>query len=370
MRDRGGMSSHTDTPPDQPLLRVSGPGELAQVIPYLLGFHPSRSLVVVGLRDGRVVVTARMDLADVGDAATDDPDVIGDTLAAMLDSSVARVVAVVFDDEAGMSVSADVVLPWSDLADRLHMVATLMGLDVDEIALVGNGRIWSYECADPACCPPEGRLLEPDSAVAATAAYAGLVALPDRASLAALLARRIDPELLPLRYEELRTAERAEGGDDRSDVRALFAAARRFDDPELTEPLSDADRISFAVALRRIAVRDSLWLAVDCGEIDGRVLWRRLATSLPAPYDAAPLFLFAWASYRAGDGALAGIAAERALESDPGYSAAYLVLGALSSALDPRRVPLLRPRDREGGDRRLTAGRRGGAPGAADRRRR
>lgn len=375
MPDGGGMPNFTDTSPEPPLLRVSGPGELAQAIPYLLGFHPSRSLVVVGLRRGRVVVTARIDLADVAESAADGAALLAETLAAMLDSAVARVVAVVFDDDAAVPIPPGARLPWCEVADRLHLVAALMGLDVDEVALVSSGRIWSYECEEPGCCPPEGRPLEQSATMAATAAYAGLVALPDRTSLAALLARRIDPELLPGRYDALRSAEaaasrRVDARSDRSDVRALFTAARRFDEPEFDEPLRDADRIRFAVALRRIPVRDSLWMGVDEGRVDGRALWRRLATSLPAPYDAAPLLLFAWASYRAGDGALARIAAERALESDPGYHAADLVLGALSRALDPHRLPRLRPRDRKSDGLRIRAGRREGVPGAAGRRRR
>jgi hypothetical protein len=67
-----------------------------------------------------------------------------------------------------------------------------------------------------------------------------------------------------------------------------------------------------------------------------------LLTRLPAPYDAAPLFLFGWSQWRAGNGTLAGIAAERAQVSDPGYSAAGLLLAALGHGLDPRATPPLR----------------------------
>jgi hypothetical protein len=98
-------------------------------------------------------------------------------------------------------------------------------------------------------------------------------------------------------------------------------------------------------------------MALDAELIDGRVLWQRLATSLPAPYDAAPLFLFGWASYRDGNGALARIAADRALDSDPYYSAADLILAALSQALDPRRLPRFTRSDVREVQR---AGRRGG----------
>jgi hypothetical protein len=83
-------------------------------------------------------------------------------------------------------------------------------------------------------------------------------------------------------------------------------------------------------------------MAVDDGRLDGRALWRDLGRRLPSPYDASPLFLFGWAAWRAGDGALAGIAAERAIASDPGYSAADLLLAALARGVDPRRLPRLR----------------------------
>jgi hypothetical protein len=231
--------------------------------------------------------------------------------------------------------------------------------------------LWSYTCRIPQCCPPEGRLVEASSTVAAAATYAGLVALPDRSSLAAVL----DPQPIEER-ERFRTAiEEGErtaiellvgAGLDREDravKRAIFRVARDADVPGTVVELPDADVVRFAVALQRYSVRDAVWLAVDDGRLDGRALWRYLAARLPAPFDAPPLFLFGWATYRHGDGALAGMAGERALDSDPGYSAADLLLAALSQALDPRKLPKLR----SGAPR---ARRRAGRPDEADRRRR
>ncbi|HVQ18274.1 MAG TPA: DUF4192 family protein, partial [Actinomycetes bacterium] len=45
-------------------LRASGPRELLQAIPYLVGFQPERSVVLVGLSPprGTVRVTARFDI--------------------------------------------------------------------------------------------------------------------------------------------------------------------------------------------------------------------------------------------------------------------------------------------------------------------
>jgi hypothetical protein len=337
------MALDTDSGDAPPLLRVTGPADLAQAIPYLLGVHPSRSLVVVGMRAKRVAVTARIDLDDLLHTP-----VLGDTLDAFPLSGAEKVVAVVFDDSVPPR-EADGSLAWSDLADDVHEAAGRRGIDVDEVALVDRGRLWSYDCDDPACCPPQGRPLGADSSrIAATAAYAGLVALPGRDDLVAQLTRRVDPGELPglltaLDARQHRAAAAVARGDrerrDHRDARALVSAARAFDAAGHDGVLADVQRLDFAVALRRIPVRDAVWLALDTGEIDGRPLWQRLATSLPAPYDAAPLFLFGWASYRDGNGALARIAAERAVDSDPNYTAADLILAALSQGLDPHRLP-------------------------------
>jgi len=83
-------------------------------------------------------------------------------------------------------------------------------------------------------------------------------------------------------------------------------------------------------------------LAIDQKRLDGRGLWHDLLHRLPSPYDCAPLFLFGWASWREGNGSLAAMAARRALASEPSYSAADLLLGAIQHGLDPFRTPRLR----------------------------
>ena len=77
-----------------PTLRVRGPGDLAQAIPYLLGFHPEQSLVLVGLDRHMVTVTARFDLADVARAG-----LLRDSVAGMRRGGANQFVGVVFDDE-------------------------------------------------------------------------------------------------------------------------------------------------------------------------------------------------------------------------------------------------------------------------------
>jgi hypothetical protein len=322
--------------------RISGPGELVQAVPYLLGFHPHSSLVLIGLDAGQLVVTARLDLADAESSA------LAHTLSAMARGGVTSVVAVIYS--GGDPPGALDPAPWLDLFIALELQCERADCEMLDVLVVAGGRWRSIECASPECCPPEGRRL-PDapSPFTAAATYDGVVALPDRAALEALL----DP--LPDAAREalasgIEAAEHAalqqavEGHaqrHQRSVKRALFAAARGCDQPEWAG-VTDAEAARFGVALSGAAVRDALWLAVDDGRLDGRPLWRELARRLPAPYDAAPSFLYGWAAWRSGDGAQAGIAAERALRSDPGYSAADLLLAAVANAVDPRTMPRLR----------------------------
>ena len=69
----GDKTPHTNSQPgrEMPRIRVSSVAGFLAVIPHLLGFHPSRSMVVVGLdaRRGRIVLAFRYDLPDPPDAA-------------------------------------------------------------------------------------------------------------------------------------------------------------------------------------------------------------------------------------------------------------------------------------------------------------
>jgi hypothetical protein len=328
-----------------PVHRISGPVELLEAVPYLLGFHPHRSLVLVGLHDNRLVVTGRLDLADA-----DHPGVVESTVAAFERGGATSVIAVAYDHAAPAPGDPAQRARWRELAHRVRREIEAVGCELGDALLVAGGRWWSLTCDIPACCPPEGQLLdEPASAFAAQATFEGMVALPDRASLEALFEPAPDDErerLEPDIAEEERAAVRAvlEGKHPRRErgiKRALFAAARASDQPGAAR-LRDVEVVRYGVALSATSFRDALWLAVDAHRLDGRPLWRELARRLPAPYDAAPLFLHGWASWRAGDGTQAGMAAERAVQSDPAYTAADLLMAAVTSGLSPHGVPRLR----------------------------
>ncbi len=322
-------------------LRVRSPGDLIHAVPYLLGFHPAESLVAVGLHRALLAVTMRIDLCEL-----QGPEVLPHILAAMADGGASSLIGVVYTDQRAGPGAAE-QLPRTDVVDELTAAADAVGIAVDEMLLVSGARWWSYLCRLPECCPPEGRPLRPDgSEIPAAATFAGLVALPDRAALE----RSFDPE--PDRdrlLARLRAAERGAAravltgrgnGQDGAAKRALFAKAREHD-AQLLPALGDDEAVRFGAALRAARLRDAVWRAGDAGRIDGRALWLALARRLPPPYDAAPLLLFGWISWRRGNGALARTAAERALTSDPTCGPADLLLSLLSRGMDPRRTPKL-----------------------------
>ena len=83
-------------------------------------------------------------------------------------------------------------------------------------------------------------------------------------------------------------------------------------------------------------VRDELltWFEGDRGEAT-RALLIELVRRSVMPGDAAALTVLAWICYLRGDGALAGIAIDRARTADPEYSLAELLDQVLSGAVDP-----------------------------------
>ena len=150
------------------------------IVPHLLGFYPTRSLVVLGLGDrNRVMVTFRYDLPDPPDVGLADD--IADHAEYVLNRerlSAAMLVGYGPDD-----LVAPVILT---AATRLAKA----GIDLHEVLLADGGRYWSLLCGDPRCCPEEGRAYDPGShPAAAVMTSAGLTAFPDREALTRTLQR-------------------------------------------------------------------------------------------------------------------------------------------------------------------------------------
>jgi hypothetical protein len=335
------------------VLQLRDPTDLLDAIPYLVGFHPQDSLVIVVLCGPRVVVTVRLDL----DGASGES--INDVLDIARRSNAEAVVLAVYDDgpgpEQARTDSGPATMPYRDTVAALASRCARSGVRVADALYVHRGRWWPYRewSGDASNSGSAGTALAGDrSYAAASATYAGLVALPGRANLEALIRvesverrERLRPALAQHQVAAIPPGQDGHERSERSLKRALYAAARASDSIRGSR-CTDTELARYAIGLNSPALRDSIWLAVDQGRLDGRGLWAELGRRLPDPHAAAPLFLYGWVCWREGNGALAGIAVRQALAGDPNYSAAQLLLSAIERGMDPFRTPRLRVRTR------------------------
>lgn len=337
---------------------IRGCVELMEALPYLIGFHPHESVVVVVLAPGqmRVDTVLRHGL----DSLRNRPDhwrLMADHLAG---HGAAAAVLVAY---GGSADTADGLPEWSVVSAGIEALQRA-GISVPDALYVTSERWWSYLCDDPSCCPAEGRPLpsgDPPPRLAALAARVGLAALPDRAALAA----SVEPVSSELRDAVRDLVERAEsdlvdavvaaGGIRRwrslassrvLRARSLFTSAVAAHPPSghaaEPEPLSPAEVADLLVALLDPRVRDACWHEIEREpDLVWSRVWQFLARRAPETYAAEAYFLLGWTAWRRGDGPLACLAVERALLDDPEHGAATLLTDVLGRGLDPRRFPLL-----------------------------
>ncbi|MFI6263246.1 DUF4192 domain-containing protein [Micromonospora sp. NPDC051006] len=310
-------------------LTVRSPADLVAVVPYLLGFRPAEgSIVVLANRDHRVVFAARGDLP-----APDAPahEVLG--LAAHMLPIVCRQKPITDIVTIGYGNPEHV-----DAA--LHAVGEVLtagDLSVRALLRVTGSRVVNLSCDEPTCCPPQGIAFDATaSLLAVQATAAGLVALPDRAAVAARFApvtgaaRDAIGHAADSALARFKTLSAAGGAAvDVAGAHALRDALRQPD-----RRLTDDELAWLTLLLTRASVRD---LAVELTQPhDPHVtFWAEITRRAHEPLVPAPATLLAIAAWRCGDGALAAMAAERALQVDPAYHLADLLLQALRAGLPP-----------------------------------
>lgn len=293
-------------------LILRGPQDLVAAVPYLLGFHPSDSLVAVGSGGPHVSCALRFDLP-LGEEAAHH-------LAVLLEHhGFPRAML------AGYG-PAELVTPAIELAKAALGAASI---DLVEAVRITGERYWSYLCSDPSCCPAEGVRLT-TTPLAAQAVVDGLVALPCRSSLAATISPVSGPiqELMLLETDlaETQISDRITTG---------LSLVRRLMAPDAALP-SPREIARLGVTLTSLRVRDEAWVRTD-PESPARhlALWRHILRRTAPAYIPAPACLFAYTAYISGDGGLANLALDVCDAVRPGYSMSDLLRQAMISGLHP-----------------------------------
>jgi Domain of unknown function (DUF4192) len=327
-------------------IRVSSVVGFLAVVPHLLGFHPSRSMVVVGLnaRRGRIMLAFRYDLPDPPDAPRS-REIAQHATRVLKARRIKTAIA------AGYG-PGTLVTP---VAEVLRAALLDAGITPRDLLRVQDGRYWSYACQDPGCCPPDGVPFDgPEHPAAAALAAAGVTACPDRAALAASLAPLTGPAAESARQATERALRRvgefiaaaAQEADGerrlveagREAVRAAIGIYRRGGQ------ITDHDQLAWlTVTVADLRVRDDAWARMEPKfRAAHRRLWTDVVRHAGEAYVPAPASLLAFIAWQSGDGALANIAIERALAADPDYSMAHLIGQALDAGLPPSaaRLPM------------------------------
>jgi Domain of unknown function (DUF4192) len=303
-----------------PKLRVRRPADFLAVVPYLLGFHPSESLVTVLSRHGRVVLTARLDLPPPGLVDPVRDQLLGLAAQHRIDETVLAVYG------------ADPVLGRGLLEQLLEGVGR--AVPVREALLVSGGRWWSLTCRT-GCCPAEGTPFDPTThRLAAEAVYAGLSAESSRAALEVQV-RGPQASDLPRLEEAVRQARREVASLDRAasatrmvaTVRAVLTGTAALDEPTCA---------LLAVLALDLTVRDVAWAMMSRDAIDDHVrLWSSVVASSPDDVALAPLGLLGAAGWISGNGALLNCCIERLERTDPRYTMGHILADISDRALPP-----------------------------------
>lgn len=350
---------------------LHGPEDLAAALPFLMGYHPSDSVVLLALHGehGRFGGRVRLGLPEEPQDPAEWPGLARQLAEGLVTGSVERgsrpssIVAFLCRDPRVDERASEVMERLRPLAQQLRIACGALDVPVIEALCVSGGRWWSYCLPEPggaAQAPDEGVPIggPGGTAIAATAAYHGIrmpVSLrelesrlrpvrprdPEHETALDLACARLVPRMLDRSAGAAvaqRTVELARGALN------LFASVPLITDPVQSDRRDDAlldhaDAAEMILGLQDHAARDQVVEWADPARADAAIrLWRALARRCAGAYAehaAALLALTGWVAWCSGDEAEAGVALGTALDLEPHCTFARLLQHAVGQGLDP-----------------------------------
>lgn len=367
-------------PIDETMVTLRTPAELADALPYLLGFRPEESVVLIALHGERGRFGGRVRLGIPGRAEDWPP--IAEQLAQCLVGGCERrgarpdgVVAFLCAEPVGAESGRQVMERLRPFAQVIRTACGSLDVPVFEVVCISAGNFWTYCCPNKQCCPPEGvPLMRPGTSVlAAATAYAGLQVgvtpkemrarlTPWESAAATDQEAALDAAGMEIVHRILLEDGQAEVAADTLDlarrIMARMTAApsvidRLEADLQDDELLAHDEAAALIIGLQDRTTRDQAaeWMEGDDAAPALR-LWRALARRCVGAYGehaAAPLSLAGWVAWSLGDTTEGQEALGMALHADPRYTFAQLLHHACTGDLDPE--PIRRCLRRERTDR-------------------
>lgn len=327
-------------------LQVRGPGDMTQLIPYMVGFNPEESLVISVIQNHVVQVTARVDIVDVQPAGE---------VERLLDRIWARFPG---SDAYLMAYTADPMAGW----DLLQRCDAHLPADSSRQTLLVDGDTWHL---------PNGETgpVERVGPLATSATNSGLQRLNRRADLEAGFASPPDTTELEGQVED--AIDRL---PNPSDTRAIINRTSELLHSNLTADdhaapdLNPVDAIQLAVLVQNDAARDVALLSMTRQDAAAHLkLWQDVVNRAPAHGAEIPLYLAGMAAWISGDGASASIAHERSLAATghPDQPTAMLLGELINQVIPPRAWDSMRASVLAQADPRVQSAVVDGAPAAS-----
>lgn len=332
-------------------LSIATPADLLHAVPFLLGFHPSASIVISSVREGeerRIGLTARVDYPDDPADGTAIAERMVDHL---VDDGAVGALVVIYRQCSLDETTSDPVF------DSLRSALAEFELVIHDALLVDAGR-WRS-------------LLQPE---------AGVHVIPDFASSAVAAEHVLHGAPLPHASEAaLRATLQAHGSDvaqqiagacaSRRDVvnretilegdgqrmravrrrhiqQAADAIDRVFEQWLATQNLATMDMDDLAlllIGMHDVHVRDyAMGIHDDAHLQDALALWRSLLPLTPDGSIAPVATVLAAVAFECGDGALAQRAIDRAFDDRQGYPMASLLRQAMEAGWAPSAMTSMR----------------------------
>jgi hypothetical protein len=314
---------------------LTSANDLITAIPFLIGFHPTDSIVLISVKDDAIGLAMRIDLPT------------------QLESDQIDLLAHHFLQEESEAALLVAYMPESrDDGDSvlISLGAGLIrnGVDIQESIVVQSGRYRSIICRDLTCCPSAGKVMPEieKSEIAAEHVVAGIpMPYDDISQLIETLSA--DPLALTLTWASEVSTYAFEEGDP-------SVIELRRDGVETMDLLLDEYRMGYG-ATNRLLVARMIGRMNDLQVRDYALgvhtedtydlyftMWRELLRFAPEGYVAPIACIVAAMAYEGGDGALAQRALDRALEDDEQYPLAALLRRVFNAGWPPESFASMR----------------------------
>jgi hypothetical protein len=312
---------------------LTSPIDLLAAVPFLIGFQPESSIVLIGLRESSIEVAMRVDFPNEAD-----PELNAKLSSHLRDNAIESALLVSYIPDSPSEV--DLVI--KTLSEAIESV----GVEIRESLIVVGDRWRSLICDDTECCPEEGQPLPDLSTSRITAEQISLgnpLPFKDESMMVeSLLPMSLDPEVDDeitrcLEFSKnMTTGEiQKQGAESFLDLVSDFQADGICRDKKLIALV--------LVRLHDLQVRDFALGTVSEEKLHlYSDFFKWLLKSAPKGYVAPAATLFAAVSYERGDGAIAHRAINRALEDLPNYSLALLLRQVFTTGRNPEFFRVMR----------------------------